>query len=753
VAANNAANIAGNAGSIASNAGNIANNAANIGKIGEAAVNNAANIAGNAGNVAANAGNIANNAANIGKIGGVAANNAANIANNANAIGTLSGNVAANAQNIAGLTSTVGMLSGSVASNTATIATMGAQVAVLSEAAAPTVALASMMGLSVGTVSSIALAGSLAGPLLGCVALVAACWPAEETDPWMKVESRVARMIDDRFKQERRQKLSTRLKRYISEFSSCAHEWTTLAGQQTADGSAPGNEAASFLSTWQGAMHHASRKELDLGETISNMAVTASEGSRIPKCMSELVTTMSLERDEWMSSGRKESLSGLFMPFANMHTQILAALTDYSGDDRHVWSIKQQKTAAEYASFILSDISDAWKKQVCRTVRLRHSLNAGLTWQKYKYMFVTLEPMWQPNAGDTCLSQCKGEAGWCNFCGGKGVGACCRRGGVDKGLDPMECKQFDVFGGEEEPVCVHTDCAQSSSKYEEKWGRSGLLVAQTQAEGASACQVFCQTAHLPEKSVDAMEAASKNPKTPASVFNYKRDGKCQCLSGKVGAHGDFVRHLRKNEYISGPVYCPTGQVVGGEEDEEQDNEMATVPMKEVLVCDEKSAPVNDVHDLEKTQQKWVKECSANATAQVIKDFNPFYQRFAKFVERLAWVSGCGDVQNDAAVDVGLEEDDWNGIIVDFPFGTFDECNWHKESKRNDDKWIPDSEKTRGWFGQSKINMQEQAMMRIPYAAPGWLIRLMKKYNCLARTSRHDVGDGKSAAFEAIFSGR
>jgi hypothetical protein len=566
----------------------------------------------------------------------------------------------------------------------------------------------------------------------------------------MKVESRVARMIDDRFKQERRQKLGTRLKRYLSEFSSCAHEWTRLASKQMANGSAPGNQAASLLSTMQVAMHHASRKQLDLGQVISN-TVTASEGSQIPKCMSELVTTMSLERDEWMSSGRKESLTGLFMPFANMHTQILAALTDYSGDDKDLWSIKQRKTAAEYASFILSDVTDAWKKQVCRTVRLRHSLNTGLTWQKYKYMFITLEPMWQPNAGDTCLSQCKGEAGWCNFCGGKGVGACCRRGGVDAGLDPMECKQFDVFGGEKDPVCVHTDCAQSSSKYEEKWGRSGVLVDQTQAEGAAACQVFCQSAHLPEKSVGAMEANST--KLPASVFNYKRDGKCQCLSGQVGVHGDLIRHLRKNEYISGPVYCPAGQAMfaGAEEDEEQDNEMATVPMKEVMVCDEKSAPVSDVHDLEKTQQKWVKECGANATAQAIKDFNPFYQRFAQFVERLAWVSGCGDVENDAGVN-GFMEGDWNAI-VDFPFGTFDQCDWHKEAARNDDQWIPDSDKKRGWLGQSKINMQEQSMMRIPYAGPGWLVRLMKKYKCLARTAKNDVGGGKSSAFEAIFSGR
>merc|ERR1719240_2340557 len=71
-------------------------------------------------------------------------------------------------------------------------------------------------------------------------------------------------------------------------------------------------------------------------------------------------------------------------------------------------------------------------------------------------------------------------------------------------------------------------------------------------------------------------------------------------------------------------------------------------------------------------------------------FNPFYQKFAKFVERLAWVSGCGDSDHDAGV-AGVDEKDWNGI-VDFPFGNFASCDWKKEEQRTENKWVPDMEK-------------------------------------------------------------
>merc|ERR1740121_3599317 len=117
------------------------------------------------------------------------------------------------------------MLSGSVAANSVAIAELGAEVAVLGEVAAPTVAVASALGLSVGTVSTLALAGSFTAPVLGVLMLVYVCWPDEKNDPWWKMEERVAQMIDDRFNMERRKRLTARLERYVTEFSTCSTAW------------------------------------------------------------------------------------------------------------------------------------------------------------------------------------------------------------------------------------------------------------------------------------------------------------------------------------------------------------------------------------------------------------------------------------------------------------------------------------------------------------------------------------------------
>merc|ERR1740138_1245131 len=117
------------------------------------------------------------------------------------------------------------MLSGSVAANSAAIVQLTAEVAVLSEVAAPTVALANVLGVSVSTVSTLALAGSFTAPVLGVLMLVYVCWPDEKSDPWWKIESRVSQMINDKFNEERRKRLTDRLRRYIKEFSRCSTAW------------------------------------------------------------------------------------------------------------------------------------------------------------------------------------------------------------------------------------------------------------------------------------------------------------------------------------------------------------------------------------------------------------------------------------------------------------------------------------------------------------------------------------------------
>jgi len=386
---------------------------------------------------------------------------------------------------------------------------------------------------------------------------------------------------------------------------------------------------------------------------------------------------------------------------------------------------------------------------------LRHSL-APVSVTQYRYMIVTLRPVWQPNAGAHCLEKCNKEGGWCNFCGGKGVGACCSRmGSTAAKKDPSECGQFDVFGkATDAPVCVHTHCSQSNSKYaSDKWMKSSrhksFVAVEFNFTDAEECQTFCQTAHI---ATEKVADASGEDTEPATVFNFKKDGKCQCLKGSIGPYGDLKREYRKNEYISGPVYCPNNPPHKDDEDEEQDNELAKVPMQEVRVNENKSKPVKNVQQLETEDGEYVKDSVAKAASYAVKEFNPFYQHLAKFVERLSWVSGCGDAKYDAGPAEGVEgfeEDDWDAI-VDFPFGYFNQCDWRREEKRTDEEWAPDDEHKRGWLSASKINMGEQAKMRTPYPAPGWLVRLMKKYRCLALTAQDGQQSGKSATIASVF---
>ncbi len=48
---------------------------------------------------------------------------------------------------------------------------------------------------------------------------------------------------------------------------------------------------------------------------------------------------MSLERDEWFET-ENGKLSSLFMPFANLHTQMLSLLSDHPFDDKMQWGMQ-----------------------------------------------------------------------------------------------------------------------------------------------------------------------------------------------------------------------------------------------------------------------------------------------------------------------------------------------------------------------------------------------------------------------------
>eukprot|EP00929_Paragymnodinium_shiwhaense_P050921 TRINITY_DN25634_c0_g1_i1.p1 TRINITY_DN25634_c0_g1~~TRINITY_DN25634_c0_g1_i1.p1 ORF type:complete len:1088 (+),score=327.62 TRINITY_DN25634_c0_g1_i1:76-3339(+) len=769
---NNAANAAGqNANAIASNAQKInglsnaaANQAQAINNVGAQIGQNVQNIGQNAqaigevANTAAqnsaaihNAANqVANQANAIGQLSGQAAANANAINNivfstdqvaaNANAIASLSGQASRNAAGIAVLTEQVGMLTGTAAVNSAAIAGLSVEVATLTEVAAPTIALANTLGLPVNVVSSLSLAGSFVGPLLGCVLLVHVCWPQDEKDLWPQMEQRVARLINDAFNEEHRTRLSNRLKRYLETFAACAHAWAEQA--------MPGDSAGLVTSLLEGYMTQSGGSSLNstshelrqriMSSTYEQRAAGTLSPQHAPPCMSQLEGHMALERDEWMWAD-KDSLSSLFMPFANMHTQLLTALKDYPIEaDTMEYDLVMKARSAEYANFMLDHLLSAWKKHVCRTMRLRHSMkNFG-----WRYQLVVLAPVWQPNAGESCLEKCAGSSGWCNFCGGVNVGACCQKDGQDSAV----CRGMDIpgasFGHSNDFVCVHNDCIQSNSYY---YGSSQVGETVYSILDPSACQKHCFQ----------MTAAN------VGVFNFQRrsdtEGDCRCFENSEGLY-----RQQESNWISGPVYCPAA--AGEDKDstklavetESLNHEKSRVPMTEITPC-EKSVPVSNIEAIEADEKEWLQGCFEKASRVVTQDFNPFYQKFSKFIERLAWMSGCGDVLYDGGVS-GYEEDDWEAQAPwdeEDTGATFGQCEWNEKLHTAEGEWVRNEEEGRGWTGTSRINLDEQAKMQQGYPMPKWLARLKRMQNCLYRTATTDTPygvDSRASMEKFILSG-
>merc|ERR1719150_543722 len=87
-----------------------------------------------------------------------------------------------------------------------------------------------------------------------------------------------------------------------------------------------GAEIASMMRL---AMHQVSGAEIQIvNGSLLDAAQAAPSDHSTPPCMENLEMLMSVERDEWMST-QEDSLSGLFMPFANLPTQVQALLADY----------------------------------------------------------------------------------------------------------------------------------------------------------------------------------------------------------------------------------------------------------------------------------------------------------------------------------------------------------------------------------------------------------------------------------------
>jgi len=617
---------------------------------------------------------------------------------------------------VASNTAALGQLSYAVSANAAAINGLGQSVAALSQVTGPTISLAATLGLPINTVASLALAGSFVGPLLGVMALVYVAWPTEDAgDPWVKIEARVSKMLTQRFDEKRRTKLGQRMKRYVKRFSQCSQAWVGQAMVRVHGVSVP---------KWiydEAQAAKAGGGEFNLAANPKTHEVPA------PRCMGQLEGHMSIERDEWYGT-ETQGMSGLFMPFANMHTQILQLLADNPYDSKMQWGTTLKVTSAEYGNYMLKHLLVAWKAQVCRSMRLRHSLKNTY----WRYNFVVLKEVHQPNAAEECLEKCGGKTGWCNFCGGKNEGACCKRG--DGGV----CAKFDVpltwgtLGSAGSPynACVQTDCIQRQTGY---YGKELKKFEEGNNGGgyeSTECQQLCQG-------------------VPGAVaFTLNSQGlKCTCLA-KEG----LTRH-KEDGAFSGPTTCPKVQKSLFELEESFANntvEILKVPIEEVEACP-KSPTVSNFAELEKTHPDWIQQCYRDAGKVVVGEYNLFYQRFAHFVDGLVWKAGCG-AQHEVKWVRDAKYDGFLQVAKEFNGGTFAECNWDREDQLDKDMWVFDETRARGWTGNSRVNMEEQKKVKMPFPMPSWLNDLRRAQKCLKSTASGHVenaDDARSTAVETI----
>merc|ERR1719446_390788 len=123
---------------------------------------------------------------------------------------------------------------------------------------------------------------------------------------------------------------------------------------------------------------------------------------------------------------------------------------------------------------------------------------------------------------------------------------------------------------------------------------------------------------------------------------------------------------------------------------------------EVEPC-EKSPAESNFEEVEKKHPEWVKQCYDKATKVVMKDYNEFHLKFAKFVDRLAWSSGCGG--NTDEVFRNSKDDPTEQVSSVYDAGTFDHCDWQHEAEKDDNMWHLDEDRARGWTGTSRITME------------------------------------------------
>jgi len=173
---------------------------------------------------------------------------------------------------------------------------------------------------------------------------------------------------------------------------------------------------------------------------------------------------------------------------------------------------------------------------------------------------------------------------------------------------------------------------------------------------------------------------------------------------------------------------------------------AKVPMTEIEPC-EKSHGFSSFSEVEEKHPEWVKTCAKNATKVVTKEFNRFHKKFAKFIDRLAWSSGCG-ARADSIFGDAKGTDGWGAVSEDFDAGLWSTCDWSREEKSDENLWELDEERARGFFGWSKIGRHEQQKAKIEFTMPLWLANIRRYQKCFQTiTEGHVEGSDQAERAE------
>jgi len=144
--------------------------------------------------------------------------------------------------------------------------------------------------------------------------------------------------------------------------------------------------------------------------------------------------------------------------------------------------------------------------------------------------------------------------------------------------------------------------------------------------------------------------------------------------------------------------------------------------------------VSNFKELQAKHPDWVRQCISKATEALASSFNKFNLPFAKFLDSLAWKSGCA-AKHEAKWN---QEEGFTTAAKDFDAGLFSSCPWgtkeQEEEKDNKNVWMVDETAARGWTGTSRINLDEQKAATMKYTMPAWLHDIYKVRTCMKSTA-------------------